>query len=139
MPQREVVSYGQCLSIVGLALTTSFQGGTAIALMGAEELDVEVLATFDAATTLTNLIFQVQVSDDGSNWDALAVVQASTGTYTATASISAAAGTTVRDRLQISAASVMTFRNAKYFRVAVKGTGASKSGDAATASLKFSV
>jgi hypothetical protein len=139
MAKREVISYGQMLSIVGTSLTTSFQGGTAIALMGAEELDVELLATFDAATTLTNLIFQFQVSDDGTNWEPLATVQASTGTYTTTATVSAAAGTTVRDRVQISDASVMTFRNAKMCRIAVKTTGASKSGDAATAQLKYSV
>lgn len=139
MPQREVISYGQCLSIVGTNITTAFQGGSAIALQGAEELDVELLATFDASTTQTNQIFQLQLSDDGTNWEPLAAVQASTAAYTATATITAVSGTTQRDRLQVSAASVMTFRNAKYFRVAIKGTGASKSGDAASANLKYSV
>jgi len=139
MPNREVVSYGSCLSIVGTNLTTAFQGGTPIALMGVEEIDVELIATFDPATTLTNLIYQAQVSDDGTNWEAVATVQASTGSYTSTATIAAAAGTTVRDRIQVSSSSVMTVRNAKYFRVAVKTTGASKSGDTAAANLKYSV
>lgn len=139
MPNREVVTYGQCLSITGTNLTTSFQGGTSVALAGVEEVDIELLATFDPATTLTNLIYQVQVSDDNSNWEAVATVQASSGSYTATATIAASAGTTVRDRAQVSSSSVMTIRNAKYMRVAVKTTGASKSGDAASANLKYSV
>lgn len=139
MPNREVVTFGQCLSVVGTNLTTNFQGGPWIALMGVEEVDVELVATFDPATTLTNLIYQVQVSDDGVNPEAVATVQASSAAYTSTATISASAGTTVRDRIQVSSSSVMTVRNAKYFRVAVKTTGASKSGDSAAANLKYSV
>lgn len=139
MTHREVVSYGSSLSIVGTNLTTAFQGGTPIALMGIEELDIELLASFDATTTLTNQIYQLQLSDDLSNWEPVAAVQASSGNYTTTATIAASAGNTVRDRLQVSSASVTSMRNAKYFRVAVKGTGTSKSGDAAAANLKYSV
>jgi len=140
MFQRLPQPFGQCISLVGAALTTAFQGGTAVAISGAEEIDVELLATFDASTTLTNQIFQLQVSDDNSNWEPVATTLASTGAAPATSqTLNASAGTTVRDRMQISSASLTTFRNAKYVRVAAKCTGTVKTGDSAVANLNYTI
>lgn len=137
MFQKITTHFGQWLSIIGTAITTSFQGGTSVALEGCEEIDAQIIASFDAATTITTMDFQLQVSDDGTTWDPVASIKGSTGAVGITQSISASAGQTVRDRLQISQAALTTFRAAKYARIAVKSTGASKSGDSASSNLNF--
>ena len=131
---RKVYSIPSALNLAAAGLSGSFAGGLTLTMAGHEEIDVEIESTFDAATVLTGQVWQVQVSDDNSHWEAVEAVLASTGAAGPTATLAASAGNTVRDRLQTNAT-----RDAAYVRLAVKTTGGAAAGaDAALANVKFS-
>lgn len=130
--------FGQWLSIAGLNITTSFQRGTPIATEGLSELEAVLFATFAGGTTITTMDFQLQTSDDLTNWDPVATINEGTGAVAATQSISASAGNTVRARIQVNRqANQPQMRLGKYCALAVKSTGAAQVGDAATSNLNF--
>lgn len=131
-----VTHAGQWLApLTGAALTSSWQGGEAFSLQGTDQVDAELLATFDAATGLTSIDYRLEVSDDGTNWEPIPSIQASTTQPGVAFSLAAAAGTTVRDRLLTE-----NHRNAKFCRVATKctGAGAGSGTDSSTSNLNFS-
>jgi hypothetical protein len=130
--------FGSWLSIVGTSITTSFQRGTAVQTEGLSELEAVLIAVFDPATTITTMDFQLQTSDDLTNWDPIATINLSTATVAAIQSLTASAGNTVRNRIQINRqANEPQFRLGRYCAIAVKSTGASKSGDSAASNLNF--
>lgn len=138
MFQTITTHFGQWLSIVGAALTTSFQGGAPVATEGLSELEATVLATFDASSSFTTMDFQIQVSDDLTNWDGIESMQIGQNTPAVTQSITTSAGNTVRVRLQLTNAALQTFRMAKYTRIAAKFTGgATHAGDSAVSTLNY--
>lgn len=138
MQGRLTTHFGTALSVVGTNITTIFQGGTSVSTEGLSELEVILVAVFDPATTITTMDYQLQISDDLTNWDPIATINLSTAAVNVTQSLTAAAGSTVRNRIQVNQQSTQPqFRMAKYARISVKSTGASKSGDSATASLNL--
>jgi hypothetical protein len=134
MSERMTQQAGQWLNLVGTGLTASFQPGTAFALQGIEELEAIIAATGDAASILTTMDFQLQVSDDGVNWDPVLANQLGANSTGTVHSLSVTAGQTVRDRL-----STTNVRAAAYTRIVARSTGgAPKAGDIASSTLKYS-
>lgn len=137
--QRLTYALGQCLSLLGTDLTNAFVakdpsgGGGAFALQGTDEIDVEIFATFKAATAVTSITFALEVSDDGSTWEPIQATQQSTGSTDSQFSVDAVADSTIPDRLLTS-----SHRNAKFVRVVAKCAGTSAAGDGATAKLNAS-
>lgn len=139
---RIVQHYGQCLSIAGASLTSSYQGGTAIALEGTEEVEVVIVGVGGNGSAGGAMNFRITESDDLVNWDPVASLSLSASGGTTPAvdhALTIAANTTVRDRLQVLGMSAPTHRMAKYMRVEVKFASVPVAGDSGTASLNFDI
>lgn len=136
---RLITHAGSWLSLAGINLTSSYKGGTAMALEGTSELDAELLATFDAASNLTAIKFQIQICDGDptveANWEPINASPASTGVAATEVSLSVSLGQTVKERLQTKA-----HHGAKFCRIATKGVGAATGtgADASASNLNFS-
>lgn len=134
-----IYEYGQWLSIVGTALTTSYQGGNAVALQGTDAVEARIVATADGASNIGSFDYQLQVSNDNVSWDPVMSYRVGTGATAVTHSMSPAAGATLADRLQLGeSGQFASHRKAKYTRIAAKTTGGSvRAGDQVSSTMTF--
>lgn len=93
-----VQDLGEKLSKSGASLTTSYTGGDTIAAAGTNTLEADCAAAFDAGTSLTDIRFRCEVSDDDVTWEPVAGVRASDGATVAEL-VFLAGGGNARDRL----------------------------------------
>lgn len=132
LPPRDLSS-SLNLSVDAASLTTSYADNAtaAIAARGTAGIEARCSATFKAATTLTSISFQWQVSDDNAVWDPVAGVDLSDGTVVEELTIAASAGNTVTANF-----STPNHKRKAYVRLATKHTGGAPAGaDASAASL----
>lgn len=124
-------SLGAALSLDSSTLTTSYTGGSVFSVGGASEVDFEIVSTFKSGTALTSISYEIQTCNTSTgNWLPIQSSRASTGDVYAEHSVSAAAGTTVRDRLRSTEHIAQ-----QYVRIAAKCAGTAASGDIAAANL----
>jgi hypothetical protein len=133
---RVAIHYGQWMNIGFASMSTSFVGGTALTtLAGTEEIDCPIRAIFANGSTLTSQEFQLQTSDDNTNWTAIPSIRVTSGVSLVTHSVTAVVNSTVYDRLLTT-----DHRVAKYVRMAAKYTGgAAAGGDAQQSDLNYSL
>lgn len=97
MPIKQPVNLGQVYSKTGAGgLGTSPTASSTMNADRASKLRLEVVATLAGGSTAGNVTIKATGSQDGTNFDALAITDDSTGTAGASGTVTTAAGQTKR-------------------------------------------